>query len=63
MHKLVCRGTIEEKIHAMIEEKVKLAADVLSEGGEALLTELDDNALIDLISLDIEKAKMWMENG
>ena len=57
VHKFVCRGTIEEKIHALINEKVQLATDVLSDNGEALLTELDDNALLDLLSLDLEKTQ------
>ena len=41
----------------MINEKVQLAADVLSDGGESLLTELDDKALLDLVSLDLEKSQ------
>ena len=56
VHKFVCRGTVEEKVDAMIQEKVQLAKDVLSDGGETLLTELDDNALLDLVALDLEKA-------
>lgn len=57
VHKFVCRGTIEEKIDSMISEKTQLADDILQSGGEAMLTELDDNALIDLVSLDIEKTQ------
>lgn len=57
VHKFVCRGTVEEKIDKMIAEKSQLAGDVLSAGGEAMLTELDDSALIDLVSLDVTKAK------
>jgi len=57
VHKFVCRGTVEEKIHTLINEKVQLAADVLCDSGEALLTELDDNALLDLVSLDLEKTQ------
>lgn len=57
VHKFVCRGTIEEKIHALINEKMQLAADILSDGYDALLTELDDNALLDLVSLDLEKTQ------
>lgn len=57
VHKFVCRGTVEEKIHGLINDKMQLAADVLSDSGEALLTELDDNALLDLVSLDLAKTQ------
>lgn len=58
VHKFVCRGTVEEKIDALIEEKVSLAQGVLQGGGEALLTELSDQALLELVSLDIERAQV-----
>ena len=58
VHKFVCRGTAEEKIHAMITDKIQLATDVLSDDGETRLTELDDNALLDLVSLDLEKTQL-----
>jgi non-specific serine/threonine protein kinase len=56
VHKFVCRGTIEEKIDALIAEKSRLASDLLEGGGEMLLTEMDDAALLDLVALDVEKA-------
>jgi non-specific serine/threonine protein kinase len=56
VHKFVCRGTIEEKIDALIEEKTRLAADLLEGGAERLLTEMNDAQLIRFVSLDIEKA-------
>ena len=56
VHKFVCRGTIEEKIDALIEEKTQLAADLLEGGAERLLTEMTDTQLIQFVSLDIEKA-------
>ena len=34
VHKFVCRGTVEEKIDALIEEKTQLAADLLEGGAE-----------------------------
>ncbi len=58
VHKFVCQGTIEEKIDALINEKMVLANDLLEGGGEALLTEMDDKALLDLVTLDIEKAQL-----
>ncbi|GAB4321435.1 MAG: hypothetical protein Kow0069_25710 [Promethearchaeota archaeon] len=48
--KFVCRGTVEEKIDALIEEKKELAAKVVS-GGEAALTELSDDELRQLFEL------------
>ena len=34
VHKFVCRGTIEERIDALIDEKRQLAADLLEGGGK-----------------------------
>jgi non-specific serine/threonine protein kinase len=56
VHKFVCRGTVEEKIDALIEEKTQLAADLLEGGAEKMLTEMTDAQLIRFVSLDIEKA-------
>jgi non-specific serine/threonine protein kinase len=56
VHKFVCRGTVEEKIDALIEEKKQLAADLLEGGAEKILTEMSDAQLIQFVSLDIDKA-------
>ena len=56
VHKFVCHGTVEEKIDRMIADKVELADGVLKGTSEPLLTELDDERLLDLVSLDVEKA-------
>ena len=56
VHKFVCRGTVEDKIDAMIEAKRKLASDVLEGGAEALLTEMGDEDLLRLVTLDINRA-------
>ncbi|HUG68261.1 MAG TPA: DEAD/DEAH box helicase [Pirellulaceae bacterium] len=56
VHKFICSGTIEEKIDALIGEKLKLADDLLEGGGEKLLTEMSDKDLIKLVSLDVERA-------
>ena len=58
VHKFVCQGTIEEKIDTLINEKTALATDILEGGTETLLTEMDNDALIDLVSLDIEKSRV-----
>ena len=56
VHKFVCRGTVEEKIDALIEAKTSLSRDLLDAGGEALLTEMSDQELLRTVALDIHKA-------
>ena len=56
VHKFVCRGTIEERIDELIEEKKSLAEDLLEGGAEKMLTEMNDQQLLDLVSLDVNKA-------
>ncbi|MBG7601824.1 MAG: DEAD/DEAH box helicase [Gammaproteobacteria bacterium] len=58
VHKFVCQGTVEEKIDALINEKTALANDLLEGSANTLLTEMDDKALLNLVSLDIEKARV-----
>lgn len=53
VHKFVCRGTVEERIDALIESKKQLVKDVLEGGAELLLTEMSDRELLDLVRLDI----------
>jgi len=50
VYKLLCAGTVEEKIDGMLESKRDLAARVVT-GGEAWITELDNHALRELFSL------------
>jgi non-specific serine/threonine protein kinase len=56
VHKFVCRGTVEEKIDALIEEKTQLASDLLEGGAEKMLTEMTDSELIRFVSLDVAAA-------
>jgi len=42
----------------LIKEKRALANDLLEGGGEMLLTEMDNEALLNLVSLDIEKSQV-----
>jgi len=58
VHKFVCRGTVEEKIDALIEEKTQLATDLLEGGAEKMLTEMSDAELMQLVSLDMDKARL-----
>ena len=57
VHKFVCRGTVEEKIDALIAEKTSIARDLLEGGGEALLTEMSDEQLLATVALDITRAR------
>ena len=56
VHKLVCRGTVEEKIDALIEGKRGLSRDLLEEGAEKRLTEMGDAELMNMVALDLERA-------
>ena len=58
VHKFVTRGTIEEKIDDLIREKQDMADALLGEGAEKSLTEMSDDEILDLVSLDIERASM-----
>ena len=52
VYKFVTQGTIEEKIDQMLEEKQRLASDILSaSSGEAWITEMDNKQLMELFSL------------
>jgi SNF2 family DNA or RNA helicase len=50
VHRLICSGTIEERIDAMIQQKRALAKQVVGTG-EQWLTELSTEALRELIQL------------
>ncbi|MCA9560710.1 MAG: DEAD/DEAH box helicase, partial [Myxococcales bacterium] len=61
VHKFVCRGTIEERIDALIESKAKMADDLLpgagdADGAERRLTEMGDEELLSLVALDLKTA-------
>ena len=53
VHKFVSRGTIEEKVDRLIAAKRDLSDSLLEAGSEPKLTELTDEELLNLISLDI----------
>ena len=52
VHKFITRGTVEEKIDAMIEEKSKLAKDIIPDIQESWITEMDNAQLMDLFKLE-----------
>jgi non-specific serine/threonine protein kinase len=56
VHKLVCRGTVEERIDRLIEDKQAMVRGVLQGGGESLLTEMSDGELLATVALDLRRA-------
>ena len=58
VHKFVCQGTVEEKIDALITEKMSLASELLEGGAETLLTEMNNQELLELVSLNIDKIQV-----
>ena len=53
VYKFICRGTLEERIDALIDEKKALAEMVIG-SGEEWVTELSTDELRRLITLDPE---------
>ncbi|MGB7046629.1 MAG: DEAD/DEAH box helicase, partial [Methylocella sp.] len=60
VHKFVCRGTVEEKIDALIESKRGLSRELLDGSAEVNLTELGNEEILRLVALDLHTA-MKME--
>jgi non-specific serine/threonine protein kinase len=56
VQKFVCRGTLEERIDQIIRDKQALAADILGDGSETLLTEMNDRELMDFVALDLSRS-------
>jgi SNF2 family DNA or RNA helicase len=51
VHKFVTKGTIEEKIDLIIEDKNKLSQEIISENQENWITEMDNQQLMGLFKL------------
>ncbi len=58
VHKFVTTGTIEERINEMLMEKQKMSDEILSSDGEINLTELSDEQLLKMVSLDVTRAQL-----
>ena len=56
VHKFICKGTLEEKIDALIESKQSLYKELLEDGEATLLTELGNEELLKIVALDINSA-------
>lgn len=53
VHKFLTKGTVEEKIDKMIEDKIKLAREVIQAGGKDWITEMNNDELMALFSLSV----------
>lgn len=53
VHKFVCKGTVEDRIDAMINAKKMLSEELLTGSNEVRLTELTDDELLRLVALDL----------
>jgi non-specific serine/threonine protein kinase len=53
VHKFLTKGTVEERIDMMLEEKTRLSQDVIAAAGESWITELKDDQLLDLFKLTL----------
>jgi non-specific serine/threonine protein kinase len=56
VHKLVCKGTVEERIDRMIEAKKSLQEEALGGDGSAVLTELSNDEILRMVALDLKGA-------
>ena len=56
VHKFLCRGTLEERIDQMIQDKRSLSGAVLTAGAEDAITELTNEELVELVQLDLARA-------
>ncbi len=53
VHKFLTRGTVEEKIDRMLEEKARLSEEVIGGTGEAWITEMKNDELLELFKLSL----------
>ena len=56
VHKFICRGTVEEKIDALIDSKQDLSDALLTGGDEINLTEMTNADIMRMVSLDLNSA-------
>jgi non-specific serine/threonine protein kinase len=55
VHKFICQGTIEQRIDALIDEKMSLAQELVGDGSgaEKMLTDMSTEELLDFVKLDV----------
>jgi SNF2 family DNA or RNA helicase len=59
VHKLICRGTLEERIDTLIESKRALSREIIEADTDTApaLTELDNEEILRLVALDVRTAR------
>ncbi|MBF0595705.1 MAG: DEAD/DEAH box helicase [Candidatus Omnitrophica bacterium] len=62
VHKFICKGTLEEKIDMMITSKQTMAREILEGTDSVVLTELSNDELIKVVSLDLNAAFNGLED-
>ncbi|HBC75921.1 MAG TPA: ATP-dependent helicase, partial [Candidatus Wallbacteria bacterium] len=58
VHKFITKGTLEEKIDLMIEDKIKLSKEVIPDISESFITEMSDEQIMKLFDLSSERAEL-----
>ena len=53
VHKFLTKGTVEERIDMMLQEKTRLSQDVIAAAGESWITEMKDDQLLNLFKLTL----------
>ncbi|MDY6971325.1 MAG: DEAD/DEAH box helicase [Thermodesulfobacteriota bacterium] len=53
VHKFLTKGTVEEKIDMMLEDKSRLSQDVIAAGDAAWITEMKNNEIMDMFRLTL----------
>ena len=55
VHKLICQGTLEQRIDALIDDKLALARDLVGEsvGAEQTIAGMSDDELLDMVRMDV----------
>ncbi len=51
VHKFITKGTVEEKIDKMIEDKIKMTKEIMPDMNESWITEMDNKQLMNLFKL------------
>jgi non-specific serine/threonine protein kinase len=56
VHPFICQGTIEQRIDALIDDKLSLAQELLGDeaSAEKMLTDMSREELLDFVRLDID---------
>jgi len=53
VHKFIARGTLEEKIDAMLQEKANVSSEIIQSSSEAWITEMNNDKLMNLFTLSL----------